>query len=50
MNAEIGVITNPNSRKNRGRSNRIAELSRIVDTRGLVPPLGEVERVPKDER
>jgi diacylglycerol kinase family enzyme len=33
---DIGVITNPRSRKNRGRPNRAAELQRIVGDRGEV--------------
>src|SRR5688500_16649128 len=33
---KIGVITNPRSRKNRGRPNRAAELQRIVGDVGEV--------------
>src|SRR5687768_821378 len=32
----IGVITNPNSRKNRGQAQRAAALQRIVGGHGLV--------------
>ncbi len=40
---EIGVITNPNSRKNRGRPNRAAELQ------ALLGDLGEVHATPNVE-
>jgi diacylglycerol kinase family enzyme len=33
---QIGVITNPNSKKNRHRHGRVAELERIVGTHGIV--------------
>ncbi len=40
---QIGVITNPNSRKNRGRAGRAKELQRIVGN------LGEVHETPSVE-
>lgn len=39
---EIGVITNPNSRKNRNRRRRLEQLRKIVGTRGLVRQTADV--------
>jgi diacylglycerol kinase family enzyme len=41
----IGVITNPNSRKNKGRTNRVAELQRIVGDAGQVHATDSVESI-----
>jgi len=42
---DIGVITNPRSRKNRGRPNRAAELQRIVGDRGEVHATRDVDAI-----
>jgi len=42
---EIGVITNPNSRKNRGRPNRAAELQSIVGRFGEVHETTDVDSI-----
>jgi diacylglycerol kinase family enzyme len=42
---DIGVITNPRSRKNRGRPNRAAELQRIVGDRGEVHATNQVDDI-----
>ena len=42
---EIGVITNPNSRKNRGRPNRAAELQSIVGKFGEVHETSDVDSI-----
>jgi diacylglycerol kinase family enzyme len=42
---EIGVITNPNSRKNRGRPNRAAELQSIVGNLGEVHETSDVDSI-----
>jgi diacylglycerol kinase family enzyme len=42
---EIGVITNPNSRKNKGRRNRAAELQRIVGDTGEVHATDSVDSI-----
>lgn len=41
----IGVITNPRSRKNRGRPNRAAELQQIVGEHGEVHATSNVEAI-----
>jgi diacylglycerol kinase family enzyme len=40
---QIGVITNPNSRKNKGRRGRAAELQRIVGDAGVVHATASVD-------
>lgn len=42
---DIGVITNPRSRKNRGRPNRAAELQRIVGDHGEVHATRDVDAI-----
>jgi diacylglycerol kinase family enzyme len=42
---EIGVITNPNSRKNRNRPDRVERLQRIVGTMGEVHQTGSVDSI-----
>jgi hypothetical protein len=42
---EIGVITNPNSRKNRNRPNRAERLQRIVGTMGEVHETSSVDSI-----
>jgi Diacylglycerol kinase catalytic domain len=42
---EIGVITNPNSRKNKGRHDRAARLQTIVGELGEVHETGSVESI-----
>jgi hypothetical protein len=42
---EIGVITNPNSRKNRNRPNRAVALQRIVGTMGEVHETSSIESI-----
>ena len=42
---QIGVITNPNSRKNRGRPDRAERLQRIVGTLGEVHETSSVESI-----
>src|SRR5947209_2848318 len=42
---EIGVITNPNSRKNRNRPDRAQRLQRIVGTLGEVHETASVESI-----
>jgi diacylglycerol kinase family enzyme len=42
---QIGVITNPRSRKNRGRPNRAAELQRIVGDHGEVHATHQVDDI-----
>lgn len=42
---QIGVITNPNSRKNKGRPNRAAELQTIVGTHGEVHATESVDSI-----
>lgn len=42
---DIGVITNPNSRKNKGRSNRAQELQQIIGDRGRVYCTKDVESI-----
>jgi len=42
---DIGVITNPRSRKNRGRPNRAAELQRIVGEHGEVHATNDVDSI-----
>lgn len=42
---QIGVITNPNSRKNKGRPNRAAELQSIVGTLGQVRETNDVDSI-----
>ena len=42
---EIGVITNPNSRKNRNRPNRAERLQRIVGTMGEVHQTSSVDSI-----
>src|SRR5215212_8774774 len=41
----IGVITNPRSRKNRGRPNRAAELQRIVGDHGEVHATRDIDAI-----
>jgi hypothetical protein len=41
----IGVITNPNSKKNRARRGRAAELQRILGDRGVVRETRSVEEI-----
>jgi len=42
---QIGVITNPNSRKNRGHANRAAKLQRIVGPMGEVHETRDVDSI-----
>ena len=42
---EIGVITNPNSRKNRNRPDRVERLQRIVGAMGEVHETGSVDSI-----
>src|SRR5712672_1538859 len=42
---EIGVITNPNSRKNRNRPNRAERLQRIVGTMGEVHQTSSIDSI-----
>jgi diacylglycerol kinase family enzyme len=42
---DIGVITNPRSRKNRGKPDRAAELQRIVGDRGEVHSTKDVDSI-----
>jgi diacylglycerol kinase family enzyme len=42
---QIGVITNPNSRKNRGRVNRAAQLQSIIGDAGEVRETRQIEEI-----
>lgn len=42
---QIGVITNPNSRKNKGRPNRARDLQNIVGTAGEVHETADVDAI-----
>jgi diacylglycerol kinase family enzyme len=44
-NISIGVITNPNSKKNRARKDRAAELQQIVGARGIVRETASVAEI-----
>jgi diacylglycerol kinase family enzyme len=41
----IGVVTNPNSKKNRARKGRAAELQRILGARGFVRETASIEEI-----
>ncbi len=42
---QIGVITNPNSRKNKGKPDRAAQLQRILGNRGVVRATDSVDDI-----
>lgn len=47
VRAEIGVITNPNSKKNRRRAGRRAQLERAAGRRAIVRETSSVDEIPQ---